>query len=1206
MEIKKNKVRIVVATVALTILVSVLIGYQMLLKKDEIHIAMVGPMTGGNAAVGKSFEQGVRLYLDMINQKGGIDEKKIVLDVFDDRNDAKKANDMAMKIVEGNRAVAVIGHHYSACSIEAGKVYKNFEIPAVSPASTHVNVTKGNEWYFRSSFNDQLQGRFLANYAYEVLAQKSFSIIYEDAPYGKYLAKVFENAAGDKGVRIKHKWEFKLNDRYLDQDLEQIVDDLYNTTDAGVVFLAAHATEGVKLIKLMKDRGVENPIIAPDAFASETFQQAFNDFKREKNDPGFYTDGLYVTTPLIFDTTNEKGLKFREAYKIRYNEEPGWHAAFAYDTAMVIVEAIKSTKIEGRQRTVNDDRLKIRDWLANLDNAYDAIEGITGYNFFDKQGDSRKAIFMGVYRNQKLISALTQFRAIPNIYQVPDYKNKREKGEIVDFDGKPSYKINVVYTGVKINEIKELDTKKFSYLLDFYLWFRYKGDLKIDEIDFLNASQPITLDKSSQKKTDKKPGDEVQKTTGDDLNGMGGMGAPAQTVSDGNLNYRLYHIQKNFRGDFLPNLHTFGQHILGLSFRPRAMDRNSLILVKDVLGMRLKNDQSLLKRMRRDQVLSDTYGWKMNEVLFFQDIAEKELLGNPAHFKVRGGTLEYSRFNMGIRIVKDKITLRQIIPDKLSGWIMVPSFIASLLFISFAGRKNRKVDTKAPEWNEKSETKEDKEKRRKEIGSLQLIWVAQVITCTFFLLSLEVYILYEIAEQLDTKLFTIIVRVFDIVWWLSVAVLASMAMKRFVWTPIEENTRQPIPKIVRGLIVILLFIFAGMAIVAFVFDQKLTSLLATSGMVAMIVGLAVQVNIANVFSGIAINIERPFKIDDWVKIGDFKEGKVTDINWRTTRVKTRDDTILNIPNSQASESSIENFSAPSNCYWKYFTIHVDPRESPERVKKVLLDAALSTKGVLREPKPPGTRFLGLTAGMTGQSESWAANYLIGVYVEDYGDKFKHNELVWLNVYTHLKYAGIRHLMDRQEVLMTLRKPEKIMVSGGEDDDDKERKERKKLLLILKNDLIFKAFSDTNKKEFSEKAQGFHYVAEGVVMNQGDKGDSLFIVTEGSLSITVDMNGKMVEVARVGTGAIVGERALLTGEPRGATVSSITETDIFEIKKSDIDPLLKENPEIIKKISEIIAKRDAENEAKQKGIKVEEAEKNIASKLFGEMQKFFYG
>lgn len=1121
---------------------------------DTLHIALACPITGDNAAVGKAFLQGVELYLNKVNRNGGVNGRQVVLDLYDDQNRPELAKEKARQIVQDGKAVAVIGHYYSSCSIRAGEIYKQQQIPAISPAATNVKITRDNPWYFRTIFNDQAQGRFLATYANKVFGHKTASIIHEDQEYGAYLAKVFEQTCRSLGVKVNYKWGFNTQDDLLDQSLIQIVNELQYKPDAGVIFLATHSPEGARLIQLMKDSLVQNPIVAPDAFSSESFREIFKDLPKERSNPGFYTDGMYVTTPLIFDTTNEQGLRFLEAYLETYGEEPGWHAAFAYDTAMILITALEKTGVSGQPEALVADREKVRRFLADMTNPYDAIKGVTGYNYFDKNGDSQKPIFIGVYRRQNIVSAMTQFRPIANLNDVPNFNKAVKEGRILLFDGRYSYKVNVVYTGIRINSITNMDPETFDATIDFYLWFRYRGDVNLKNIEFLNALEPVQL------------------------------GEPAQEQIEGEQVYHLYQVKAPFQSDFLPSQHIFGQHILGIRFRARGLDRNNLIFVKDVLGMRLKKGEQKVHPYEAPE------GWRISSEWFFQDIAEKDSLGDPDYLHLPTGALEFSRFNVGIRIKPDAFSLRREIPDAWAGWSLLAATLVSL-FISQSIKGGR---------TQGSPLQFDRGNRKglplHKIVSLNLkshskiLWGVQILVAFVWLLSAEVFLLKEMGPKLNETYFTVIRTAFDALWWLAGAHFTSVGLERFLWVPLEESTGRDIPHIVRNIIAFIVYMLALFAIVAFVFDQKLTSLLATSGVIAMILGLAIQINIANIFSGIAINLERPFRIDDWVKIGNFTEGKVVDINWRTTRLLTRDRTILSIPNSQASESSIENFSFPNDTYFKYFTIHVEPQHPPERVKKILLNAAMATPGVVYDP-PPATRFLGLTDEMTGPSRAWAANYLISVVVRDYGMKFAHNEMIWLNVWTHLHHAGIRLLTERHEVQMALKGKKETVARP---------------LSLLQEMDIFDPFSHEAKVYLSKRMKRRRYDSGHEVVKQGDAGDSLFVVSEGVLSVRARSGEREArEVARLGAGDFFGEMALLTGEPRTATIVAVADTLLYEITKEDISPLLERQPEISWALTDVLVKRkQAMATATAKADIGREVDKTLSAQILGKIQRFF--
>lgn len=1098
---------------------------------DSIHVAVLGPMSGDNASVGKSFIQGINLYLDEINQEGKLAGKRVVLDIYDDQNKRSLAKEKALEVIKDNRAVAVIGHHYSSCSISAGQVYRDNCILAISPVSTNVDVTHDNDYYCRVVFNDNLQGRFLANYSNKVLKQDTISIISEDLAYGDYLAEIFEETSKELGVEIKHKWDFKTTDPHIDAALGRIVDELESKDGAGLVFLATHAPEGIKLVKLIKDKGLDNPIILPDSFASKTFPMGFKDFPKERLNPGYYTNGLHVINPLIFDSADENAQHFRETYKEKYQEEPGWRAAYAHDAMMVLMEAIEHTGVEGKPGTLKADRREIRDYLASIDDIDSAIEGVTGFNYFDANGDSPKPISIGIFKNTKIISAPTQLQAIRNLNEIYDLDAALKDERVLLIDNKYMYRTNVVYTGIKLNEIGELDVDNQVFTLDFHVWFRYQGDLPIEKIAFLNAVETVQLEELIEKKT-----------------------------MDG-TQYRLYHVKDRFKADFFHGQPVFGEHILEVGFRHRDLTRSNLIFVQDVLGMGLMGKQSLLERKEKIQVLSPVTGWAIDQIWFSEDISSKRSMGNPEQLQAQGGTVDHSRFNANILIKKNAFTLRGSIRTKLVNYLLV-SGVLILLALYFAGKS--RILMQFP----------------------KTIWMLQLIIAAIILLSGEVVLVDWLTGTLGPYSLKLMIQTFDILWWVIPAIFLTTAIERFIWAPLEKRTNQTIPDIIRRFLSFIVYLLAFFGIIAFVYDQKLTSLLATSGVLAMIIGLAVQINISNIFSGIALNLERPFRIGDWVKIGSFETGKVVDISWRSVKLETVAECILSIPNSTVSESDITNYHYPDDRYWEWFPVHIDPIYQPDRVQKIILDALLSSEYVLKDP-PPLVRL---------EFTDWSVAYYPMFSLIDYGKRPDQKNEITKNIWTHLNRAGITPAEKR----------EKLRLLEGKEDREKIATDP---LEILGEAKVFQYLPDQAKSGLDEKMISHHYPPGEIVFRQDDGGDSLFVISEGVVGVFIKVEKEeWIEMLRLGAGDFFGgEMALMNGKNRLFSVRTIADTYVFEIAKDDFFTLMVEHSECHDYLRHQLTYREKTVETRKQIHKMamDEKETGTGHSFFPRLKQFLF-
>lgn len=291
----------------------------------------------------------------------------------------------------------------------------------------------------------------------------------------------------------------------------------------------------------------------------------------------------------------------------------------------------------------------------------------------------------------------------------------------------------------------------------------------------------------------------------------------------------------------------------------------------------------------------------------FLDTEPIATLGNPMF----GGrdVQGYSRFNLAVWIESTDLTLRGLIDFDLALQMFLLCGVAiSLLAVASS---------------------------RSRFGPyLKLFWFPQVLALMTMLVCGKVAAVDWLAETQSTPYYIeIAILAFRVLWWVVPAWLFNIGVERFFWTPLEQRTGRDVPAVVRIFFAGLVYTLALLGVTAFVFDQKVTSLLATSGVLAMIIGLIIQMNLSIIFAGIAINMERPFRMGDWIRVGDFKPGKVVGITWRTTRIETPDKNINCVPNSVASDSSVVNLSYPVDAYRSQLMVHVDPGAKPQWVEK---------------------------------------------------------------------------------------------------------------------------------------------------------------------------------------------------------------------------------------------------------------------------------
>lgn len=211
--------------------------------------------------------------------------------------------------------------------------------------------------------------------------------------------------------------------------------------------------------------------------------------------------------------------------------------------------------------------------------------------------------------------------------------------------------------------------------------------------------------------------------------------------------------------------------------------------------------------------------------------------------------------------------------------------------------------------------------------------------------------------------------------WLVARIIGS-TLKR------TSPDRRKSPKLLRELISAALFLAATIATVAMLLGQSAGGALASSGLIIAILGFAIRNVLADVLSGIALGLEAPFRIGDWVEIDGTIRGRVIEIGWRTTRLLTRNDTYMILPNSQISRQRMTNYSAPKKHYRASAEIVLSHGISIETGKILLAEAAKSTP-IIMQSREPDVRTLSYdTEGVRYTIRYWVPSFVDDIDCRD--------------------------------------------------------------------------------------------------------------------------------------------------------------------------------------------------------------------------------
>ncbi len=395
------------------------------------------------------------------------------------------------------------------------------------------------------------------------------------------------------------------------------------------------------------------------------------------------------------------------------------------------------------------------------------------------------------------------------------------------------------------------------------------------------------------------------------------------------------------------------------------------------------------------------------------------------------------------------------------------------------------------------------------------------------------------------------------VYWLAFAWLGTELLRQFVrYRANRSGIASRLPRLLFDIGAIVIFFCAGLIIVSQVFGLELSGLLVTSGIIAAAAGFALQPTATDLIAGISLNFrEGTVKLGDWVQLANGVVGKVTQITWSDTHLVTLEDKMVVIRNSRLVELQLMNYNAPERKFQTKFRMVVGYEAPPERVCAILLTAIKAVPKVVADPEP---------YVIIEEFADHGAAYSMYYHVPDYPEAQFITHQVAVNAIKFLDQAGFTPAYPKRDITQFEARARRI-------------ERRVDIPSILHRVPLFSSFGDEETAELAHSLTLQQYKPGAVIVREGDPGASLYIVVSGLLDVFKQTDsGEARKVGLLAPGHVFGEWSLLTGATRNATVTAAAETDLLEIHKSELEPILNKFPAIVSELSRIEAERTAAN------------------------------
>ncbi|HIM09834.1 TPA: mechanosensitive ion channel [Candidatus Poribacteria bacterium] len=449
-------------------------------------------------------------------------------------------------------------------------------------------------------------------------------------------------------------------------------------------------------------------------------------------------------------------------------------------------------------------------------------------------------------------------------------------------------------------------------------------------------------------------------------------------------------------------------------------------------------------------------------------------------------------------------------------------------------------------------------------------------------------------------------------WYTPTFILMLILKNEFIDRNDLDNVTK-IPNIIYIVVQVFIFCVPTLLVLSQVFGFELTGILATSGLITAIVGFALQPNLSNIFSGIFVNIEQPFKPHDWITIGD-QTGKVIDVSWRSTRLRSFQNTEITIPNETVAKSIVTNWDRPdkedmSEGFHIFTTLSFHPHHDPAHIGELLFDALKKVRPVDGRPELDlqWVKFTGV--------DEFGLRFHIAFDCTSRMMKNSQENVVMLEIYKVMRHAGVnmtpgllQNFLKADVGLGALEQYTRSHKDFQSTLSDKGNiyNESIKNQVLLKQVPLFSNLDQDQIEIIAETSERLQFAKGQTIIKQGESDNRLFIIADGVVSIELNQaDGSKTELGRLGVGEFFGEMALMTGEPRTADASALRSTLLLVVQKQTIKNIFSENNNFYNEMANVLAERQVKlGEATLLPEEKSEEVNKLANKIGEAIIRFF--